>query len=194
MRSRSPNERNVAIKTSFRDHARRFFMHCSLVPANGSPGRRSPRTRGVSPATVSQTFKHLERRDWLEVKGEGPAKRRLLARPHALLDAWRDSVPAGPKGKKKSVLRPSQETRGNGSPNQARSIRHEFRPGVHRTVRRAVLRAVPVQRVRPSRACSRETGPRTASLHSWRAQGLGGCEPHSDRRKFQKAEPQEERS
>ena len=24
---------------------------------------------------------HLERRDWLEIKGEGPAKRKLLTRP-----------------------------------------------------------------------------------------------------------------
>lgn len=47
---------------------------------------------GVSPATVSETFKDLERRDWLEVKGEGPAKRRRLVRPDVLLDAWRDSI------------------------------------------------------------------------------------------------------
>ena len=63
----------------------------------------------VSPATVSQTFKHLERRDWLEVKGEGPAKRRLLARPHALLDAWRDSVLAGPKAKRSRYYVPRKK-------------------------------------------------------------------------------------
>ncbi|MEP4926216.1 MAG: MarR family transcriptional regulator [Hyphomicrobiales bacterium] len=50
---------------------------------------------GVSPATVSETFKDLERRDWLDVKGEGPAKRRRLIRPDVLLDAWRDSILAG---------------------------------------------------------------------------------------------------
>lgn len=47
---------------------------------------------GVSPATVSQTLKDLERRDWLQVKGEGPAKRRRLIQPDDLLDAWRDSI------------------------------------------------------------------------------------------------------
>ena len=47
---------------------------------------------GVSPATVSQTLKDLERRDWLQVKGEGPAKRRRLIQPDDLLDAWRDII------------------------------------------------------------------------------------------------------
>lgn len=56
---------------------------------------------GVSPATVSETFKDLERRDWLDVRGEGPAKRRRLIRPDDLLDAWRDSILAG-RAKKRS--------------------------------------------------------------------------------------------
>ena len=47
---------------------------------------------GVSPATVSETFKDLERRDRVDVKGEGPAKRRRLIRWDDLLDAWRDSI------------------------------------------------------------------------------------------------------
>lgn len=55
---------------------------------------------GVSPATVSQTLKDLERRDWLQVKGEGPAKRRRLIRPDDLLDAWRNSIIAGPATKR----------------------------------------------------------------------------------------------
>lgn len=55
----------------------------------------------VSPATVSETFKNLERRDWLEAKGEGPAKRRRLARPDALLNAWRDSILAGRPSKRR---------------------------------------------------------------------------------------------
>lgn len=55
---------------------------------------------GVSTATVSQTLKDLERRDWLQVKGEGPAKRRRLFRPDALLDAWRDSILARPATKR----------------------------------------------------------------------------------------------
>ena len=55
---------------------------------------------GVSPATVSETFKDLERRDWLDVKGEGPSKRRRLIRPDVLLDAWRDSILAARASKR----------------------------------------------------------------------------------------------
>lgn len=54
----------------------------------------------VSPATVSETFKILERRDWLDTKGEGPAKRRRLIRPGVLLDAWRDSILASRASKR----------------------------------------------------------------------------------------------
>ncbi len=55
---------------------------------------------GVSAATVSETFKDLERRDWLDVRGEGPAKRRRLIRPDVLLDAWRDSILASRASKR----------------------------------------------------------------------------------------------
>jgi len=55
---------------------------------------------GVSPATVSETFKDLERRDWLDVRGEGPAKRRRLIWPDVLLDAWRDSILASRASKR----------------------------------------------------------------------------------------------
>lgn len=42
----------------------------------------------ASPATVSQLMSELERFDWLEAKGQGPSKERLLREPGALLDAW----------------------------------------------------------------------------------------------------------
>lgn len=61
-------------------------------PGEWVSGSEIAEDAGVSPATVSETFKDLERRDWLEVKGEGPAKRRRLVRPDVLLDAWRDSI------------------------------------------------------------------------------------------------------
>lgn len=54
----------------------------------------------VSPATVSQTFTELERREWLETRGEGPAKRRRLSRSDTLLDAWRDSILSGRMAKR----------------------------------------------------------------------------------------------
>lgn len=42
----------------------------------------------ASPATVSQVMAELERFDWLETRGQGPNKERLLREPGALLDAW----------------------------------------------------------------------------------------------------------
>lgn len=63
----------------------------------------------VSPATVSQTFKDLERRDWLQAKGEGPAKRRRLIRPDVLLDAWRDSILVEPATKQSRYYVPSMK-------------------------------------------------------------------------------------
>ncbi|MES4992403.1 hypothetical protein ACTJJ7_11385 [Phyllobacterium sp. 22229] len=42
----------------------------------------------VSPTTVSQTLIALERTEWVEVRGSGPAKERRLSSPRALLDAW----------------------------------------------------------------------------------------------------------
>ena len=42
----------------------------------------------VSPTTVSQTLIALERSEWVEVRGSGPAKERRLSNPRALLDAW----------------------------------------------------------------------------------------------------------
>jgi len=63
----------------------------------------------VSPATVSQTFKDLERRDWLQAKGEGPAKRRRLIRPDVLLDAWRDSILVEPATKQSRYYVPNMK-------------------------------------------------------------------------------------
>lgn len=42
----------------------------------------------VSPATASQTLIEMERRDWVEARGSGPAKERRLSDRTALLDAW----------------------------------------------------------------------------------------------------------
>lgn len=46
----------------------------------------------VSPATASQVLTQLERFDWLESKGKGPAKRRHLREPGQLLDAWSQHI------------------------------------------------------------------------------------------------------
>ena len=42
----------------------------------------------VSPATTSQVFKELEKFDWVESRGQGPTKKRILREPGALLDEW----------------------------------------------------------------------------------------------------------
>lgn len=42
----------------------------------------------VSPTTVSQALIALEKSEWVEVRGSGPAKERRLSNPRALLDAW----------------------------------------------------------------------------------------------------------
>jgi len=49
----------------------------------------------ASPATVSQVMAELERLDWLETKGQGPSKERLLREPGALLDAWSKQLALG---------------------------------------------------------------------------------------------------
>jgi hypothetical protein len=43
---------------------------------------------GVSPATASTTLTELERRDWMQARGTGPAKLRRLSDASALVDAW----------------------------------------------------------------------------------------------------------
>lgn len=42
----------------------------------------------VSPATASQVISELERLEWLDSRGQGPGKERVLKEPAALLDAW----------------------------------------------------------------------------------------------------------
>lgn len=43
---------------------------------------------GSSSATISKLMAQLEREDWMSVEGNGPFKRRQLAQPGAVLDAW----------------------------------------------------------------------------------------------------------
>lgn len=42
----------------------------------------------VSPATASATLSEMERREWMEVHGSGPAKVRRLSDPARMIDAW----------------------------------------------------------------------------------------------------------
>lgn len=49
----------------------------------------------VSPATVSQVMSELQQLDWVESRGQGPAKERRLHDASGLLDAWTAQVTAG---------------------------------------------------------------------------------------------------
>lgn len=49
----------------------------------------------VSPATVSQVLVELQQLDWVESRGQGPAKERRLHDASGLLDAWAAQVAAG---------------------------------------------------------------------------------------------------
>lgn len=46
----------------------------------------------VSPTTASQVLIELERREWVNSKGAGPSKERMLSSPRALLDEWSSYV------------------------------------------------------------------------------------------------------
>lgn len=47
---------------------------------------------GVSPATASATLSEMERREWVEVEGAGPAKLRRLRDPAPVIDAWAGAI------------------------------------------------------------------------------------------------------
>ena len=49
----------------------------------------------ASPGTVSQVMAELERFDWLETRGQGPNKERLLREPGALLTEWSKQIESG---------------------------------------------------------------------------------------------------
>lgn len=101
--------------------ARAQVLHALFArPRQWVAGMEIAEDAGVSPATVSQAFKSLERRDWLEVSGEGPAKRRRLSQPDAVLDAWRDSIAMGPKARRNRYYVPRMKPE-----EMARRIRKE---------------------------------------------------------------------
>ncbi len=70
-------------------------VHALLVLHDQWHGvKRLAQQAKVSPASVSQVLTELERFDWLEVRGQGPAKERHVRDPRALLDAWVKQLPS----------------------------------------------------------------------------------------------------
>ncbi|MBT1536546.1 hypothetical protein B7R78_0005200 [Ralstonia solanacearum] len=50
----------------------------------------------VSTATVSEVMREAERFDWMDVRGQGPSKERMLTMPGPLLDTWAKQAPPAP--------------------------------------------------------------------------------------------------
>jgi hypothetical protein len=50
----------------------------------------------VSASTAAQVLAELDRHEWTEARGQGPAKERHLQDPSALLDAWASEMRAAP--------------------------------------------------------------------------------------------------
>ncbi len=75
----------------------------------------------VSPATVSQTVLELERLEWAESRGRGPAKKRRLLAPGPLLDAWANQYSAAPGPALRRFYVPS-----GGAESLIGKVAHEF--------------------------------------------------------------------
>lgn len=70
-----------------------LLMHWISNPDNNDPylsGAEMVTLSGTSTFTVSSTMQELEQLEWVVSKGSGPALRRKLINPAALLDAWED--------------------------------------------------------------------------------------------------------
>lgn len=70
-------------------------IHALLVLHDQWHGvKRLAQQAKVSSASVSQVLTELERFDWLEARGQGPAKERHVRDPRALLDTWVKQLPS----------------------------------------------------------------------------------------------------
>ncbi|MGH7022032.1 MAG: MarR family transcriptional regulator [Caulobacteraceae bacterium] len=63
---------------------------------------------GASSATTSQTLTDLERRDWVQSRGSGPAKERQLVDPAAMVDAWARYLSAQKPPRRRRYFIPSR--------------------------------------------------------------------------------------
>lgn len=87
-----PDRRIGSIFTGAREqvvHAvlHHWHLHGGTAAASGNELAGLAQT---SIYTVSKTMHEMERQDWVSTEGAGPAQRRRLERPAALLDAWAD--------------------------------------------------------------------------------------------------------
>ncbi|EPY4274722.1 MULTISPECIES: type IV toxin-antitoxin system AbiEi family antitoxin [Enterobacterales] len=69
--------------------ARESVIHALLMNSHGwLTGTELAEQAETSPYTCSLVLQELTLREWVESTGGGPSKRRMLARPGKLLDAW----------------------------------------------------------------------------------------------------------
>lgn len=65
-------------------------LHCMLLdPGRAWTIKDLAREAGVTPSTAHQTLLAMEKEWWIEKRGAGPATRRKLRDPSAVLDAWK---------------------------------------------------------------------------------------------------------
>jgi DNA-binding transcriptional ArsR family regulator len=75
--------------------SRAQVLHALLVrPHEWFSVKDLARLAAVASSTVSETLTELERLDWIETRGQGPSKERLLRQPTALLDEWTNRLRA----------------------------------------------------------------------------------------------------
>lgn len=91
-----PAERNDSQYFDLFTEARTPVVHAMLLePELPFTVQDLASRTGSSGSTVSKLMARLERLDWIQSEGNGPFKRRRLARPGAALDAWVEAASAG---------------------------------------------------------------------------------------------------
>lgn len=85
-----PTPRPLKLFTGAREQVVHALLHHWWMTGGGKfvSGAEITKSAQTSNYTVSQTMQELEREDWVESTGSGPAQRRRLTNPSALLDAW----------------------------------------------------------------------------------------------------------
>lgn len=95
-----PQTLEKSIRTLFKGK-RAQVLHALLISPNEWFGVKSLSALAqVSPATTSDTLSAIERFEWVEAKGSGPAKERRLVQPGLMLDEWAQQRPSASKERK----------------------------------------------------------------------------------------------
>ncbi len=85
---KTPPKREARVLRSLFTGKRAQVLHSVFFQRDWFGVRELAQKAGVSPATVSEVLTELDRREWVESRGQGPSKERRLFDATALLDAW----------------------------------------------------------------------------------------------------------